>query len=154
MRLANTLRNLVWNFIMQLILIITGLLLKKILLDTIGTEKVGLNYVFNDITCLLSIADLGLTGIIAYHLYEPLVRKDELQIIKIMRFFQKTYAVIGCIVIALGLAIMPFLGLVIGDTTIDNKNKSLKLFKVGLVTKKRGGKIKISLKGFKDDTTA
>ena len=119
MRLGNTLRNLAWNFILQLTLIITGLLLKKILLDTIGTEKVGLNYVFNDIVCLLSIADMGLTGVVAYHLYEPLVRKDELQIIKIMQFFRKAYAVIGCSVMAVGIAILPFLGLIIGSTTID-----------------------------------
>lgn len=119
MRLENTLKNLIWNFIGQLTLILTGLLLKKVLLDTIGTEKVGLNYVFNDLVGFLTIAELGLTNIVAFHLYGPLERRDEIQIAKIMRFFRKFYVVIGTTVILLGFAILPFLKVILGDTQLD-----------------------------------
>ena len=115
-RLKNTLRNMIWNFSGQFVLIIAGLLMKRVLINTVGIEKIGLNYVFNDIVSLLSIAELGLTGIIAYHLYEPLERGDQLQIIKIMRFFRKAYFAIGCFVILVGIGIVPFLGFFIKNT--------------------------------------
>lgn len=119
MRLEKTLKNFIWSLLGQLVLILSGLVLKKILLDTIGTEKVGLNYVFNDLVGLLSIAELGITNIIAYHLYKPLLTGDERMIIQIMRFFRKIYFFIGTTVIVLGFCLIPFLGMILGDTALD-----------------------------------
>lgn len=120
MRLRNTLKNLVWNFMGQLALILAGLLVKRVLLQTIGTEKIGLNYLFTDVVGLLSIAELGLTSIIGYHLYEPLANKDEIRIIKIMGFYRRAYHGVGGAVILIGIAMMPFLNYIVGDTTIDD----------------------------------
>lgn len=118
MRLTNTLRNMIWNLAAQFTLILTGILFKRVLLNTIGTEKVGLNYVLNDIVGLISIFELGLIGVIAYYLYEPLAKGNTLQIIKILSFFRKAYAVMGAIVIAVSLGVMPFLSYIIGNTSI------------------------------------
>ncbi|MGB8452030.1 MAG: hypothetical protein WCD89_06830 [Anaerocolumna sp.] len=119
MRLLNTLRNTVWNLIGQVILIFSGLFLKQVLIHTVGTENIGLNYLFNDIVSLLSVAELGLTGIIAYHLYEPLSKGNQIKVIQVMAFFKKAYAVIGLFVTLLGFGIMPFLSYLVGDTTLD-----------------------------------
>ncbi|MFZ7121847.1 MAG: lipopolysaccharide biosynthesis protein [Eubacteriaceae bacterium] len=118
MRLFNSLRNTFWNFIGQIILIFAGLFMKRVLLQTVGIENIGLNYLFNDIVILISIAELGLSGIIAYRLYDPLATGNEIKVKQIMDFFRKVYAFIGLIVIMLGFGLIPFLGYLVGETTL------------------------------------
>lgn len=117
-RLFNSMRNTFWNFIGQLVLVFVGLFLKRVLLQTLGTEKIGINYLFNDIVTLLSIAELGLTGIIAYHLYNPLAKENHNKVKQLMDFFKKSYAVLGLILTLVGFGIIPFLSILVGETTL------------------------------------
>lgn len=119
MRLFNSMRNTSWNFVCQILLIFAGLFLKRVLLQTLGTEKIGLNYLFTDVVSLISIAELGLTSIIAYHLYEPLAKGNEYKVKQIMNFFQKTYKVLGSIVLLVGFSIIPFLGHLTKETSLS-----------------------------------
>ena len=126
MRLKSTMRNTLWNLIGQFFMILTGLVLKRVLLQSIGIENIGLNYLFNDIVALLSIAELGLIGIIAYHLFEPLATGNQTRVAQLMDFFKKAYALIGLVITIAGFALIPFLGYLVGETTLDfNCTKSL-----------------------------
>lgn len=119
MRLKNTLSNVFWNIANQIALIIAGLFIKRILIHTLGTERLGLNYLFEDMLNVMAIAEVGLTGIVAYHLYEALALQDETRCMKLINFFRKAYLGIGIFVILIGVCLIPFLPFFIGNTTMD-----------------------------------
>ena len=119
MRLKNTMSNVFWNIANQIALIIAGLFIKRILIHTLGTEKLGLNYLFEDMLNVMAIAEVGLTGIVAYHLYEALALQDEIRCMKIINFFRKAYLGIGIIVLMVGVCLIPLLPFFIGNTEMD-----------------------------------
>ncbi|HCX64416.1 MAG TPA: hypothetical protein DHN33_04305 [Eubacteriaceae bacterium] len=118
-RLYNSMRNTAANLIGQVLFVIAGLFLKRVMLQTLGTERIGLNYLFSDIIALLSIAELGLTGIIAYHLYKPLAVGNKDRVKQLMGFFKRSYALLGLLVIVAGIAIVPFLDHLVGETSLQ-----------------------------------
>ena len=62
---------------------------------------------------MLSLADLGFSIALPQSLYDPLAKKDEQRICSLMKFYEKVYAIICVAVIVIGLALLPFLPLII-----------------------------------------
>lgn len=68
---------------------------------------------------MLSLTELGFSSAIAFHLYGLLAREDHENIAGIMNFYKNIYrAIAGCIFI-MGLAIIPFLHLIIKQSSFD-----------------------------------
>lgn len=120
LRLFNSMRNSYWNFIGQILLIFSGLFLRRQLLLTLGLQKIGLNYLFNDIVALISIAELGITGIIAFHLYKPLSLGEVNKVKQLMDLFKKVYIILGFSVLIIGCCIIPFLPSLVGETKLSS----------------------------------
>ena len=70
-------------------------------------DYLGLYSFFNNLIGILNTAELGIATSIAFALYAPLEYGQKDQIAAIMRFFRKAYAVIGTIVLFIGIAIIP-----------------------------------------------
>ncbi len=69
---------------------------------------------------VLSFTELGLGSALVYSMYEPIANLDDAKVRALLNFYKKSYRVIGCIIMAVGLAISPFLDkLVDGDTPAD-----------------------------------
>ena len=64
---------------------------------------------------MLSLAELGVGGAIVYALYKPLAENDEEKIASLMKLYSKAYRMIGLLIAAIGLALMPFLKLIIRE---------------------------------------
>ncbi|MDD3416140.1 MAG: hypothetical protein PHY47_19430 [Lachnospiraceae bacterium] len=90
---------------------------QKILIDTLGIDYQGVNGLFSNVLSMLSIAELGIGTAIIYHLYRPLSEGDEETVIALMQFYRKCYCVIAFVILALGLLIMPFLGMIVTTNT-------------------------------------
>lgn len=84
-------------------------------------DYLGLYSFNNSIIYLLSFFELGLASAVAYSLYAPLEYDDRPQIIAIMKFFRKAYFIIGSLILVSGIAILPFLSMLI-RTSIDIGN--------------------------------
>lgn len=52
---------------------------------------------------------------IIYSLYKPVVEKDEKQICALLNYYKKAYSIIGIVITALGISIVPFLDIIIKD---------------------------------------
>lgn len=72
-------------------------------------DYLGLYSFFNNVIGILSAAELGISTSIAFALYAPLEHNEEDQIAAIMRFFGKAYKIVGTIILAVGLLIIPFM---------------------------------------------
>lgn len=81
----------------------------------LADEYLGINGLFSNILSMLSLAELGIGSAIIYALYKPIAENDEEKIASLVQFYGKAYRIIGCVVAAFGLMMIPFLDFVIQD---------------------------------------
>ncbi len=134
MRTRNSVVNVFASVMLSVIVIIVGLLSQKIFIDTLGLEYLGINSLFTSIVSTLGIVELGLGSAIIYHLYKPFADRDTARIKTIMEFYKNGYRIIAVIVALIGLAIMPFISVIVGDVNIlENVYYIYLLFLVDIV---------------------
>lgn len=92
-----------------------GFLCRIIFVRTLAADYLGIGGLFSNILSMLSLTDLGISSAIIYTLYKPIADGDEQKITSIMRYFRRAYAIIGCVVAAVGLAMLPFLDVIIRE---------------------------------------
>lgn len=92
---------------------ICGLVCRMVFTRTLAVDYLGINGLFTNILSMLSLAELGIGSAIIYALYKPLAEHDEKKIASLVQFYGNCYRVIGCVVAAIGFALLPFLKLII-----------------------------------------
>ena len=118
MRTYNSIKNMIYSIISNALTILIGFLVQKVFLDILGTEYLGINSLYTNIVSMLAIADLGIGSAIIYNLYEPVAKNKKEKIKSLMRFYRNTYRIISLIILVIGLLIIPFLGIIVGKTSI------------------------------------
>lgn len=94
---------------------LVGFVCRIIFVRTLSADYLGVNGLFSNILSMLSLAELGISSAIIYALYKPLADKDEKKIASIMQFYRKAYMAIGTFVAVVGLAMIPFLNVIIQE---------------------------------------
>lgn len=82
---------------------------RSLFLHFLSSAHLGLQGLFGDVLALLSLVSLGIDVVFVYQCYESLSRNDVRRIGQLMGFVRKTYWFIALVVVALGLALVPFL---------------------------------------------
>lgn len=109
MRFKKSIKNLVASWIGQSIYIFVNLILRKVFVNSLGEQYLGISGLFTNVLSILSLAELGVGTAINYSLYVPLAENRQEEIKAIMNFYKKVYRIIGSLIFLLGLLIMPFL---------------------------------------------
>ena len=112
-RIRNSAKNLSFAVIGQLIVAVFTFLERKVFINFLSLDYLGINGLFSSILTVLSLADLGIGSAIIYSLYSPLADDDQEKIASLVRLFRKAYFIIGITVLAIGLAVIPFLHLIV-----------------------------------------
>lgn len=120
MRTKKALLNSIINILTYLILFIPNFIIRKIFLKSLGSELLGLSSLYGNIIGWLSILELGIGSAIVYSLYKPFEENNRKQINSYIRFYGKFYRGVGFLILAIGIAIVPFLGVLIKNS-IDIK---------------------------------
>ncbi|MCS8594987.1 transporter [Leuconostoc citreum] len=93
----------------------------------LGEAYLGLNGVFSSVIQMLSLTDLGMEAAFSFVLYQPIAQNDKSSVVKIIRTFKKVYETVGLIVLGVGLALIPFLSVIIGKQG-NNLNNVLLIY--------------------------
>lgn len=112
-RMKKTTYNMFVGFLYQFIAMILNFVSRTVFIHTLGTEYLGLNGIFSDVLGLLAMADLGFNTAMSYSFYKPLAENDEKKITALVSFYRKVYHIIALVVTLVGLAIIPFLRLIV-----------------------------------------
>lgn len=107
MRVENSLRNISASMVSQVIIIILGFLSRKIFLDNLGTEYLGINGLLTNVLSMLGLVESGIGVSIIYNLYKPLAENDEKKVASLVQLYKKTYGILAIIVLMLSLLIYP-----------------------------------------------
>lgn len=95
--------------------VIIGFVCRIVFVRCLSADYLGVNGLFTNILTMLSLAELGVGGAIVYALYKPLAENDEEKIASLMKVYAKAYRTIGTLIFVIGLALMPFIDLIIRE---------------------------------------
>ncbi len=113
----------------QLLMIVLNFVSRTVFIRTLGVEYLGVNGLFSNVLNILSFAELGIGNAIIFSLYKPLAENNEERLCSLMQLYKKFYLVISGVVMIIGLAIIPFLGIVIkGKPNIEENLIIIYLF--------------------------
>lgn len=119
-RTANTRRNIAYGFIQLAASHLLPFVVRTIVLYRFGVAYIGLSSLFASILSVLSLTELGFGTAVAFSMYRPVADGDVDQVCAYLGYFRKTYRVIGTVILALGLAVTPFLGSLIREPTLPD----------------------------------
>ncbi len=116
-RTANSLRNVKVNLIGQMANNVLKFICRTVFVYVLGEEYLGISSLYTNILLLLGVSELGFSSAVTYSLYRPLAEGDESKVCSIMHFYKNAYRIIGCVILILGLSLMPFLPVLMNGTT-------------------------------------
>ncbi|MBR0092460.1 MAG: oligosaccharide flippase family protein [Lachnospiraceae bacterium] len=112
-RSRNVSRNLISGILYQIISLILPFAVRTLLIYRMGVEYVGLSNLFSSILVVLSISELGFGNALVFHMYKPIAEGNTEEVNGLLNFYRRIYRVIGFIVAAIGVLIVPFLPLLV-----------------------------------------
>lgn len=111
-RVKKTLLNARVNLIFYFLTLCLSFFSRKIFLDCLGADFVGLTGTLQNLLGFLNLAELGIGSAIGYVLYKPLFDHDQTKINEIISVMGYLYRWIGIIILAGGLLLACFLPLI------------------------------------------
>ena len=118
-RVKKSLLNARVNLIFYFLTLVLSFFSRKIFLDSLGADFVGLTATLQNLLGFLNLAELGISTAIGYVLYKPLFDHDENKINEIISVFGYIYRWIGFIILGAGLILGIFLPLIFSDTIFN-----------------------------------
>lgn len=94
---------------------VLGFVCRMVFVQCLAADYLGVNGLFTNILTMLSLAELGVGSAIGYALYKPLAENDEEKIASLMKVYATAYRTIGILIAVVGLALMPFIDLIIQE---------------------------------------
>lgn len=108
-RLKNSIRNIVSGVACRVITILFPFIIRTVIIKKIGMDYAGLNGIFTSVLMMLSISELGFGAALVYSMYKPIANADNEKVCALLNFYRKVYRIVGCLILALGLVLLPFI---------------------------------------------
>lgn len=107
-RTAKSIKNSVLSILFSIINLVVQFIARRIFLEYLGADILGLNTTAQNILQFLNLAELGIGTAVGYFLYKPLREKDEHTINEIVTLQGHLYRRIATIIIIGATIVMPF----------------------------------------------
>lgn len=117
MRTLNSAKNLITSIGITLVMTFLGFFTRKIFVDSVGVEYIGLNGFLTNILGVMSLLEGGFATSVIYNMYKPIAAEDHPKIIALLQLYKKVYRWIALGIFILSLLIYPFLHIFIKDVT-------------------------------------
>lgn len=119
-RTKNVSLNTLWAIVGQGVTVLLGLFSRKVFLDYLGVELLGVNSLFADVLLLFSFAELGIGTAIMYTMYGPIAENDENKVKSILLYYRNLYNIVMLVLIFVSFAFIPFLTTIKTDIPISD----------------------------------
>ena len=118
-RTHKTLLNAKVNLVFYFLALIVSFFSRKIFLDHLGADFIGLTGTLQNILGFLNLAELGVGASVSYALYLPIAKGNRDEISRIVSVFGCLYRYIGGFVLAVGIAVSLFFPLIFHHTIFE-----------------------------------
>ena len=106
-------RNIITSVINKLVIMLTNFVMRTVLIYYLGKVYLGLDSLFTSILQILSLSELGISSAMVYSMYKPLAENDTAAVCALLKLYRTVYRWIAVAMTVLGLAIMPFLHIIV-----------------------------------------
>ena len=117
-RVKKTLLNARVNLIFYFLTLVLSFFSRKIFLDCLGADFIGLTGTLGNLLAFLNLAESGVSAAIAVVLYAPLYERNEFKINEIVSVLGYLYHTIGKIILGGGLLLACFFPLIFPDAEL------------------------------------
>ena len=117
MRIKNSIINLIYIWGSTLLIAVLSLVTRRLFLDSLKIDYLGFDGLFASIFSFLTLTEMGIGGIITYHMYGEIAADNKEQICRLLYMYKKIYAVVGIFVLAAGTLVSLFLPLILKENT-------------------------------------
>lgn len=121
-RRRNASRNIVFGTALKLYEILIPFIMRSVIVYELGVKYLGLNSLFTSILQVLNLAELGVGSAMVFSMYRPIAEDDTDRIKAYLQLYKLYYRVIGAVILAVGLALTPFVPKLIRGTVPDDMN--------------------------------
>lgn len=116
-RTHRSIMNIKVGMIFYILSLVLAFFSRKVFLDCLGAEFIGLTGMLMNIMSFLSVAELGIGTSIIYFLYKPLQEDNREEINKIMSMLAFLYRCIGFVILGCGIIVSIFFPWWFGNLT-------------------------------------
>ena len=92
-----------------------GFVTRKVFVDNIGVQYLGLNGLLSNILGIMSLLEGGFATSVVYNMYKPLAEDDRPRILALLQLYRRVYRWIAAGVILMGISLYPFIGYFMKD---------------------------------------
>lgn len=128
MRTKQAIRNTICSLSTYIVILVVGFVSQKVFKDVLGKEYLGLHGLFSNVMTMLAIAELGFGAAIVSNMYKPVAENDIPQIITLLQYYKKVYRVLSFVILGIGLALLPFIDIIVGKNTLNVSFRIVFLF--------------------------
>lgn len=118
-RLAYSFKNARVSVVFYLLVLALNFFSRRIFLEELGTQLVGLTSSVMSYVGFLNLADLGIAGAVAQVLYTPLYRRDRTQIAELVSLLGWLFRLVGIVIAAAGLLFAAFIPWIFARTVAE-----------------------------------
>lgn len=120
MRTINSLKNIFVSIFSQIVIIGLSFISRKVFLDSLGAEYLGINGVLTNVISAMVLIESGIAISIVYNLYKPLAENDTQKITALIQLYKKAYTVLAGILLIFSLCLIPFVEVILNtEESID-----------------------------------
>lgn len=116
-RLHKSLLNVRVSLLFYFLSMFLAFFSRKVFLDCLGAEFIGLTGTLGNILGYLNLAELGIGACISYFLYKPLERGDRTELTEIISLFGWLYRSVGLVLLGGGVLVSLFFPLIFGGAS-------------------------------------
>jgi len=118
-RVTNSLKNVKIGLIFYVVSLILTFISRRVFLNNLGADFIGLTGTLNSILNLLNLAELGIGSSVSFFLYKPLERNNRKEINEIISLLGFLYHKIGFLILITGVIVSFFLPLIFQHAEIQ-----------------------------------
>ena len=133
-RTSNSLKNIASNLGLKFLMLGLQFATRTLFIHNLGTTYNGINSLITSVLSFLNIAELGIGAAIVYAMYKPVADENEEKTLQYLEYYKKIYHILGYVVLAIGVALAPFLPLMMKDVDGVIKLRDLYLIYVLYLT--------------------
>ncbi len=109
MRTRNAMKNISISIFSQIIIILLGFISRRIFVDNLGSEYLGVNGLLTNVLSMMVLIEGGIGISITYNLYKPLAENNQEKITSLVQLYKKVYTILAFIVLAISIVLYPFM---------------------------------------------
>lgn len=118
-RLHKSLLNARINLLFYFLGLFFAFYSRRIFLQCLGEEFIGLTGTLTNILNYLNLAEFGMSSAISYFLYKPLEQDNREEVCRVLSVFGYMYRLVGTFILVAGILVSLFFPLIFGNTELS-----------------------------------